>query len=197
MFAEHQPLIREYAMQSADHTADVGYFVLATIQQQFSVVRESYWDMKDKGLDSKFAWGSKAAGMKRIQATKEGIYKDMFGHSLSNGELLLSIASIPGLGLVKAGFYIQLCTGCMGCLDVHNLKRFGLDRKTFLVPESLSWETALGKANMYLQTIEKCGGSEYLWDSWCDYIAALYPKKFRNGEHVSQCHVDYLINRKD
>ena len=39
MFAEHQPLIREYAMQSADHTADVGYFVLATIQQQFSVVR--------------------------------------------------------------------------------------------------------------------------------------------------------------
>ena len=48
-----------------------------------------------------------------------------------------------------------------------------------------------------LKTIEKCGGSEYLWDSWCDYIAALYPKKFKNGEHVSQCHVDYLISRKD
>ena len=117
--------------------------------------------------------------------------------SQSNAELLLAIACIPGLGLVKAGFYIQLCTGYMGCLDVHNLKRFGLDRKTFLVPESLSWETALGKANMYLETIEKCGGSEYLWDSWCDYIAALYPKKFKNGEHVSQCHVDYLISRKD
>ena len=107
MFAEHQPLIREYAMQSADHTADVGYFVLATIQQQFSVVRESYWDMKDKGLDSKFAWGSKAAGMKRIQATKEGIYKDMFGYSQSNAELLLVIASIPGLGLVV----MILCCG--------------------------------------------------------------------------------------
>ena len=36
MFAEHQPLIREYAMQSADHTADVGYFVLATIQHSLA-----------------------------------------------------------------------------------------------------------------------------------------------------------------
>ena len=165
MFAEHQPQIEEYAMQSPDHVADVGYFVLATIQQQFSVVRESYWDMKDKGLDSKFAWGSKSAGMERIQATKNSIYKDMFGHSLSQSELLLCVASIPGFGLVKAGFYIQMCTGSMGCLDVHNLKRFGLDSKTFKVPETLTWDTALRKADFYLETIHKFGGSEYLWDS--------------------------------
>jgi hypothetical protein len=195
MFAEHQPLIREYAMKSPDHVADVGYLVLSTIQQQFSAVRESYWDMKDKGLDSRFAWGSKSNGIKRIQATKDSIYKDMFGHSLSQSELLLCVAGIPGFGLVKAGFYIQMCTGSMGCLDVHNLKRFGLSPNTFKLPKKLGYDTALRKADFYLETIHKFGGSEYLWNSWCDYVAALYPKKFKDGEHVSKCHIDYLINR--
>lgn len=100
-------------------------------------------------------------------------------------------------GISKSWFLYSAMHWMHGLPRCTQPKKIWTRQKNFLVPESLSWETALGKANMYLETIEKCGGSEYLWDSWCDYIAALYPKKFKNGEHVSQCHVDYLISRKD
>jgi len=45
--------------------------------------------------------------------------------------VLRGIVELPGFGVVKAGFWVQLACGSVGCLDRHNLRRAGLRENTF------------------------------------------------------------------
>ena len=106
-------------------------------------------------------------------------------------EKLLVVASINGIGIVKAGFVLQLCLGKVGCLDVHNLRRFGLSPTAFKMGK-VKYDTALGKAKLYIKICEDLGGCEYLWDSWCNLLAEKYPNKYKDGQHVSRLHQEYI-----
>ena len=193
MFANHQKRIAAFALQSPDHTREVILFVSSTIQQRFYTVPTVFNSMKSEGIESKYAWGSKADTITYATKHKAELYKTIHDKTMPLAVKLLNVAAIDGIGLPKAGFILQLCIGEAGCLDVHNLKRFGLSPNTFKLPKKLGYDTALRKAELYLKTLEDLGGCEYLWDSWCNFIADLYPKRYDDGEHVSRCHVTYLM----
>jgi hypothetical protein len=38
-----------------------------------------------------------------------------------------------------------------------------------------------------------CLGTEYLWDSWCEFMADKYPKHYKNANHVSRLHLEYIV----
>jgi len=128
-----------------------------------------------------------------IKSNRKYLHKILYDNSLSDAEKLLSMTSIPGIGIVKAGFILQLCTGKVGCLDVHNLKMFGFSESAFKFSKSVKQNTALAKCNLYIETCEKLGGSRYLWNNWCRFIADKYPKHFTSAEQVSQMHVDLIV----
>ena len=192
MFKTHQKIIGKFAATNPNNTKDIFTFVFSTIRERFYVVPEVYNGLKFEGLESRFAWGSKSAGMEYVAANKKELHKVIFGKDIPLNEKLLRVAEVPGLGLCKAGFVLQLCIGEAGCLDVHNLKRFGLSPSTFKMGK-VSNETRLKKAGLYLKVLEDVGGCEYLWDSWCELIADLYPKKYKDAEDVSRCHVNYMM----
>ena len=124
----------------------------------------------------------------------------LFGraHAKSDRELARAIieilANVHGFGLVKAGFVAQLAFGVGGCLDTHNLRRFGISKTTFAKYKTL--KTVKGRAKKleaYLDACEAQGGAETLWDGWCNYVAARRPKFYVNGgEQVSALHVEAL-----
>ena len=162
MFSKHQPNIEEFARQNSDNFAQVVLFVSATIQQMFHTVPAIVDDVREYGLDSKHLWGSKQDTWRYTLENKDLLFEAVFS-DMDLEDKLLSIAEIPGIGLVKAGFVLQLCTGEVGCLDVHNLRRFGLSAQTFKLGK-VKYLTARKKASLYIKTCLECGGSETLCD---------------------------------
>ena len=192
MFNTHQKDIGKFARKSPENTAQVILVDLLSIQQQWDQVGRQVLDVKANGLKSKYLFGSKRGGWEYILANKKELHKAIFSRTMPLAEKLLAVASIPGIGIVKAGFVLQLCIGKVGCLDVHNLKRFGLKASAFKLGK-VKYDTALGKAKLYIKLCEDLGGSKYLWDSWCDLLSEKYPTKYKNGQHVSRLHRDYVM----
>jgi len=192
MFTTHQKAIGRWGRKSPDNTSWIIAMVLLSIQQQWDLVGNQLIDLKENGLDCKYLFKSKRAGWDYVLAHKKEIHEAIYSRKLPMAEKLMVLASIPNIDLIKAGFVLQLCIGKVGCLDVHNLRRFGLKPQAFKT-YGLKYDTALGKAKLYIKVCEDLGGCEYLWNSWCDLLADKYPNKYKNGQHVSRLHKDYVM----
>lgn len=192
MFTTHQKAIGRWGRKSPDNTSWIIAMVLLSIQQHWDQIGNQLIDLKENGLDCKYLFASKRSGWDYVVANKKELHEAIYSRNLPMAEKLLAVASIPNIDLIKAGFVLQLCIGKVGCLDVHNLRRFGLKPQTFKT-YGLKYDTALGKAKLYVKVCEDLGGCEYLWNSWCDLLAEKYPNKYKNGQHVSRLHKDYVI----
>ena len=192
MFTTHQKAIGRWGRKSPDNTSWIIAMVLLSIQQHWDQIGNQLIDLKENGLDCKYLFGSKRSGWDYVVANKKELHEAIYSRNLPMAEKLLAVASIPNIGLVKAGFVLQLCIGKVGCLDVHNLRRFGLKPQAFKT-YGLKYDTALGKAKLYIKVCEDLGGCEYLWNSWCDLLAEKYPNKYKNGQQVSRLHQDYVM----
>lgn len=193
MFKTHQAAISEAILADAtgDTLARAMTMVILSIQQPFHNMDVMMRDVDVNGIDSKYLWGMKKPAYDYIIRNKADIYDKLLSHlngKMSLPDLLLYIADCPSLGLVKAGFVLQLAIGKVGCLDVHNMNRFGLSANSFKFGKTASYKLMRGKAELYIQTCEKLGGCEYLWDSWCDYVAERHPKHYADGYDVSALH---------
>lgn len=179
MFAAHQKEIEKYARENADHVCDVARFVLITIRRRFDLVDK--FDGRGTAMTLK--------GLQYCRDHKDSLYAACYTPGLTDAERLVLLTAVPGIGLVKAGFILQLTTGRGGCLDTHNIKRFGLDAKDFANCKNL-----LPRAELYLRTCERIGGSAYLWDSWCQLVADKYQKVWGgDAEAVSRYHVECIV----
>ena len=191
MFKNHQKYIGRFGKKSPDNTAKIISMVLLSIQQQWDQIGNQMSDLKINGIDCKYLFGSKRKGFEYILANKKELHQAIYNPKIALAEKLLVVASINGIGIVKAGFVLQLCLGKVGCLDVHNLRRFGLSPTAFKMGK-VKYDTALGKAKLYIKICEDLGGCEYLWDSWCNLLAEKYPNKYKDGQHVSRLHQEYI-----
>jgi hypothetical protein len=193
MFKTHQPMIARFMRKNPDALARGEVFTLCTIQKHFSSVGNQLKEIETDGINAVCLNGAKKKSYKEIIAMKGYLYNKVYSKEISLAEKLLEVSGLYGIGMVKAGFILQLALGKVGCLDGHNLARFGLSASVFKVNGKMSEATALRKANFYIKTCEDLGGSEYLWNTWCKYVADLYPKIYRDAYHVSKLHVDFII----
>lgn len=197
MYARDQRQIEMWAGRNPDNTLDVGTFVLLTIQQQFSGVGRQLERVRAGDLTP--LWGHKRAGYEYLREKRFYLWHRSVeareGRIWVN-DLLRDYLACPGLGLVKAGFVVQLLTGEVGCLDMHNVERFSLSDRDFKIPKRKDVDEQLRVVDEYiahyLWMCERCGGSERLWDGWCNYVGELYTT-WESGDAVSRAHVDYLI----
>jgi hypothetical protein len=104
---------------------------------------------------------------------------------------MLAVLAVPGLGIPKAGFVLQLVCGRVGCMDSHNMRKFALSPKDFRASGSINAVTK--RVDAYINVCQKVGGCEYLWNQWCEFIAEKYPDKFSSADHVSQVHVSSIV----
>ena len=79
---------------------------------------------------------------------------------------------VPGLGLVKAAFTVQLPKNELGCLDIHNMRDLGHTK--VLRPQSAK------DRDTYLR-LQDSRTSEQWWDFWCNLYAEKYPHLYANG----------------
>jgi hypothetical protein len=152
-------------------------------------------------IESRFLWGWKADAYSYIQEHKGLVHRDMLALAdcadpiRMEREIIAYGATMPGMGLVKAGFMAQLCFGMGGCIDTHNVNRFQIGRAQFLRADSykaVSPGTRSKYLDQYQSLLASAGGCEALWDDWCIYVHSRGRGNYNSAEHVSQLHVEAL-----
>ena len=199
MYITHAKAIQNYAKQSSDNLVNVITMVVLSIQQPWLSVGDQMADVKQNRLDSKFLWGNKRKAYTYITKRKDFIYNQylaVINSNKSNDDKAYSLMNIflrvEGLGMVKAGFVCQLSAGLVGCIDLHNIRLYGIDEKVLKLPKSLKTKKLRDdRINKYISICHNIG-TENLWDTWCDYLSTKSPK-WSDGFEVSKVNYDYLM----
>jgi len=199
MYNIHAKAIQDYAKESSNNLVDVITMVVLSIQQPWVSVGKQMADVKVNGIDSRFLWGNKRKAYTYITKRKSFMhnqYLAVINSSKSDTDKAYSLMNIflrvDGLGMVKAGFVCQLSAGLVGCIDLHNIRLYGIDEKILKLPKSLkSKDIRDDKINKYISICHNIG-TENLWDTWCNYLSTKSPK-WSDGFEVSKVHYDYLM----
>lgn len=203
MFSNHQPSIGKYARACPDGMFDVLTFVQLTIRQPLHNVPAFMRDVRAEQDDSRHLWGFKAEAFRHGLKHKEAIFRDAMelwniaDPEQCQSELIDYFARMPGFGLVKAGFMLQLCFGLAGCIDTHNLEQYKLRARAPMF-EACQYKRASichrqTLRRDYLHLCRALGGAERLWDNWCSYVANRHPGLYRDAFHVSKLHCDAIL----
>ena len=208
MFKTHNPKINSFAQRNADNMASIILMVILSIQQHWSRVGNMLADVRRCKSHSVFLWGNKGNAYEYITTHKHFIYgsmlavlnsKNLTAHAKSIS-LMKIFLKIPNLNLAKAGFVCQLVAGLVGCMDVHNIRTYGVIAKSLEYNKNCKTSKGIDNNRRKLEKyIKLCHdyGTENLWNSWCSMIADKYPKDFIDGNHVSELHYTYLTGECD
>jgi len=202
MYSKHQPIISRYARACPENLARVMQFVIITAQTRLYNVPanvETAEQGGDEALGVLYGWKLAAYANAYINRERNYSYLEFtFAQEdwsiRERTEIMLEyVASLPGFGPAKAGFVLQLTYGLAGCMDTHNLKRFNMPLRVFdNYCQRKSIKGRRAKIALYLNTLEKIGTPEYLWDSWCIFVFEKYPSVYSDANHVSRVHCDAL-----
>jgi hypothetical protein len=201
MFDTHCKAVQIYSQRNANNMADTVLMVVLSIQQNWLGVGEQLADVRTNKLDSRFLWGNKRKTYEYLMSNKHKMFAQVQAVLNSNKSyddkaysLMKIFLRVDGLGLPKAGFCCQLVAGMVGCMDIHNIRIYGLDSKEFKLNPSPKTDKAV-QANIerILRYIKLCHayGCEHLWNSWCENLATKSPK-WQDANHVSEVHYTYL-----
>ena len=208
MYKTHGVACQAYAQRNAKNLMDIILMIVLSIQQNWLGVGEQLADVRLQGAESRFLWGrdkvpiiSKAKTYAYLEHNKHRLYADVMMIIDSDSDdgtkakkLMDIFLDVDGLGLPKAGFACQLVAGLVGCMDVHNIRRYGIDPKTLSL--SSNPKTSKGIAandRKIVDYIDMCHnyGTENLWDTWCEFLSTK-SKRWANANHVSEVHYTYL-----
>ncbi len=165
--------------------------VLADWQRYLAKVDEvGYFDGADLPQS---AWGMKADALEAVAAGP--------AWCAEQGALLIAeddtvtvldhLVTLPGLGLVKAGFLAQLYGFKVGCIDSHNASIFQVRVDDYTIRPTMKAETRQRKIREYIDLCYAIGGSDFLWDNWCAYLSGIYAN-VGTPTDVSAKHVELI-----
>lgn len=195
MYAEHQPQIATYARRSPQHLFDIGMFVQATITQHFEACKDICASIRAEGTTSKYLSTTKRRAYVALAAQAQDLYDLVLAYDAAPRpdavlQLFRTLVELPGFGIVKAGFWLQLVLGEAGCMDRHNLRLYGLQEHAFArIPASAEGLTA--KLRSYMAVCATIGTAT-LWNQWCTTVSLLRPHRFPTPDSVSAWHLTCL-----
>lgn len=143
------------------------------------------------GLRSPYVWGTKIKTFEWLKNHPK-LLSTMYDAipSLTDEEALGILCEVPGIGVAKGGFILQLGFGRVGCLDIHNYSTI-YNINSILNDLYIKYN----KYNKYniKDYISICRhiGVEALWDNWCKFIDDKYPEQFKDTP-ASDCHLKWI-----
>lgn len=184
MYAEHVPIIAAYMRETPAGFMRGCLFAILSIRQPIRRVPAMLAQIDDGDLASLF--GFKAAAYAYLMERAGDLHRDVLA-AVTTAEALDILTRVPGLGVVKAAFVLQLMGFDVACLDGRNVKREGRKPRAFRSDGARkrtcprAWQR---KIALYLGETE--GKAERYWDDWCAGVAAEYGM---TAEAVSELHL--------
>lgn len=182
MYQEHVPMIST-AMRADPRVFARGVlFAVCSIRQPFPSVPDQLQAVDAGDLEPLF--GHKLVAHAYVLEHMSTLQKELLEAS-DNAARLEIICQVPGLGLVKGGFILQLMGYDVACLDARNIKREKRNPRAFrsdgeAKKQGPAWRRKIAR---YLRETE--GKAEYYWDAWCEDVAVTYNL---TAEEISAMH---------
>ena len=196
MFKDDNKKIARFALKNPENMVRVGTFVLTTIQAGLATTQAQMHDIDEHGAASKYLWGNKRDGFLYLQEHKQVIFAAIKAAVKTNDPIAAIdvLTNVPNLGIVKAAFVAQLVGLDVACIDSHNCDRLGLSRSALKFSKKVKPELKRKKIADYVKFTQDTGGSEYWWNTWCEYVAGNRAnKRLDTAEKVSKYHVDAVM----
>ena len=167
MYKTHATIISEHALKTPQGLLNVITFTFSTIQQPLSTSLNQLNDIDVNGIESKYLFGSKRAGLKYARENIVKLFWDiqeLKKESLTDVEIVCKAVrlfmEIPGLGCVKASFVCQMLGFNVACIDSHNLERLGMALK------DVTCEQAFKNHTTWVDNPNYQDGNGQLWGSY-------------------------------
>lgn len=202
MYQRDCTMIAQYALASPQGLYDVIEFTLCTINMPISRVHLQRQSIKEEGTQSKWVSATKANGINYAKMNQAYLHKqilhirDKYGLDTIDGSqyAIDLFIKIPSIGMVKAGFIAQMCGFNVACLDRHNVRALGMSETALNLNKKVSDKLRLKKIREYVKLCRR-RGSEYWWDTWCNYVAERggMNKSLPTGDAVSRYHVTAIM----
>ena len=202
-YLKHNRYCRNFGQASPKQMEQVIAFVFASIRVQTFLHPKYMKEWRKRGLKSSWIWGNKRTGLTYVRKHRDDLHKRAMAIIKAKKknmaeDLIMIFLEVPGLGIPKSAFVVQLLTGSPGCLDVHNIRKYmpGVDASkgtpSILQTSGNTIPVKRKKVQEYQKIVSDTGGSMVWWINWCNHIGILQAKHFNGGHDVSQLHVDCI-----
>jgi len=202
-FKTTNPMINRFAQQNAYYLYLVACCVQITIQQDTSNLPHLCEQFKKYGVKipviSKMR--SKRESCEYFYKNRHRIYARMMVIINSKKSdiphrIMALFLECPNFGIAKASFLGQLAVGHQGlaCFDSVNIKQYNIPASvTSAISKNMSAKGKAKRIQLYIKWVYKLGGSEKVWNKWCDKIYLNRVDKpvnrqFKSGLDVSLQH---------
>lgn len=193
MYHNHVGTISAAMKGDKDVFASGVMFAVLSARTQFPRILEQCDDLSHKGDSSNVLWGWKFDAYHYLQEFKHSLWDDVTVLAPTLEDKLFRICQVPGIGIVKGAFILQLLGHDIACLDTRNVQRLGLNPREYRSDgeNRKSLPSFKRKINRYIN--DTYGKAAEMWNDWCKDAGHFYGIA---PEIVSHMHVKAIVPRK-
>lgn len=180
-YARHNPTIAAAMQESPALFLRGVLFAICSIRQPIKAVPDQLDAVMSGDLSPLF--GHKLEAHAYLLDHAAELWNDV-RNSRTNANRIAVLCRVPGLGIVKAAFVLQLMGYDVACLDSRNVKREGRNPRAFASNGRKTTVAFACKIDRYLGEVE--GKAREYWDAWCEDVAGAYKM---TPEAVSALHL--------
>lgn len=185
MYQGHVSILNAGIRHDPDLFCRAVTFAVLSIRQQFPTAVQSMAQVAEVGSKARALWGYKRGAYDYLRLNKFRLWESVCAANDSETALQL-LTEIPGLGIVKAAFVLQMMGHDIGCIDSRNIARLGLNPREWRSDGAERKETPAFKRKI-ARYVEFTGGrAEELWNDWCEDAGKEYSL---NAETISEMHL--------
>ena len=208
MFNKYNPAINAHMQANSAQMCDGIIAVVLTIKMPHWMWPKMMDDYRANKGDSQYLFGFKRKTYEYLRDHGEELYDDLMelwmtpkkelGGTVQtkDGAMMMRLLDVPGLGLAKAGFVMQMMFCRVGCMDVHNVRRlYKVDIKDVSISKGVKSDSKkFEKIMNYVNLFKGNRTTQKIWDSWCAQV--MHNKcnrgRFASADDVSRLHLTVL-----
>lgn len=146
-------------------------FAVLSIRQSIRNMPAELDDLETEGMSCRFLFGWKRDAYRYVMDYCDVLQRDILNARTMAARMDVALR-VPGLGLVKAAFVLQLMGYDVACLDSRNVVREGRNPRAFRTDGKKSGPAFERKRDRYLAEVK--GRSARYWNDWCKDVAQEY-----------------------
>lgn len=186
MYAQHVPIIAA-GMRLRPAIMERGIiFAILSARQQFISVPDQLAELERDGDAARCLFSWKYGAYRYVREHRDELYHRL-RLARSTRQALYDVTRIPGMGIVKGAFVLQLLGHDIACLDSQNNHRENLNPREYRSDGELR---KIGPAfwNKLDRYILATGGqAQQYWDAWCEYVSDKYAMSAEECSRIHLC----------
>lgn len=189
MYAEHVPIINAGMRHSPEIFARGVTFAFLSMRTQFIRLNEQMKQVDAVGATAQALWGFKRGAYFHLRKHCNALFHSVSA-SLDPVDGILHLCTIPGMGIVKSAFVLQMMGHDVGCLDTRNMARLGIHPREYRTDGVKTGNAFKRKVERYVSFTD--GQAQELWNAWCEDVAGVYKT---TAEDISKDHLIIVPSR--